>query len=87
MGDNGTVKTETMGVRIGVALANGPLTVHGACLVALDVSEKEWKDLTTECREHVRSQVRVILEGIPSACGRLLAEDKQGRTTIYFLTN
>jgi hypothetical protein len=71
--------------RIGAALMNGPLTVHGACLIAGNVTDREWKRLLPYQKDKVRSQVYHILNCIESVDGRLLTEDKQGSVTIFFL--
>ena len=85
LGDNGQTGRVQAAARIGAALMQGPLTLYGACLVAESLTDQDWKNLTEKQRLQLRSKVRGVIDCIESVDGRMLAEDKQGRTTLYFL--
>ena len=87
MSDNGRITCIQAAARIGRALTEGPLTLHGACLVAEELTLSQWKQLSYADRQAIRSRVTSILDQLTTGLigGRMLAESTQGRTTIYFL--
>ena len=72
---------------IGYALALGPLTGVGACMAAYGLTDRQWLALTYKERDCLRNRVRELLSKLPKVGGRILAEDKQRRTMLYFLVD
>ena len=71
--------------RVGVALKEGPLTIHDIAVIISGRSEYEWDQLRDFQQEYYKNRARHLITSISGVNGLPVAEDLIDGRLVFFL--